>query len=179
MKSWLIIAVALLGACVASGQMDLTLLTSQKTYKAGEPVLLTWKLQNSSRQPWIVFSHTATPGGDHYDTLTLEIEGPGGKRRMVLMDQRTASKQVACQLESGSSLENTLDLVRWTGSYSYPLTPGAYSISARYEMTKDHGASIRMAEVQSCAGGQPVRGAKASAWTGSAAAPKISFSITP
>lgn len=161
------------GSCTAKGQMELSLTPSQTTFHGREPVRITWKLRNTTNQPWIIFSHTEASSGNQFDQLTLEVQGPSGKRSIHMVDRRAASRYVACELAGGGHLEHTFDLAAWAG----PLQPGKYKIMVSYKLSESLVRLLTGRSFPSC-GASKSTVSGISLWTETLSSESILFSIT-
>ena len=127
----ILIASVFMTSC-ANGQMKFSVKTDKQTYRSGEPIQLTWKLHNGTDHTWVVLDYYLA-GRQHFDQITLYVDGPLGRGTLPLSGLRTASRVVACRLRPGDTLENTVSLLDWAKLNYYQMPPGTYHISATFE----------------------------------------------
>jgi hypothetical protein len=75
----------------ASAQMQFSLASDKPVYTVGEPIKLSWKLFNGTKQDWVVFK--ATVGvRQNFLQIVFRIEAPGDRYNLSLQGDLKAAK---------------------------------------------------------------------------------------
>lgn len=95
-------------------------------------------LRNVGAEPLTVLSHVVADGF-HFDWYRLTLRDADGSARVLsLYDDRDESEVVTSRLAPGESLQHKVDLQAWARravNGAAPLAPGAYRMSAEYEVS--------------------------------------------
>jgi hypothetical protein len=130
-RSVLIAVVAAFALMGANTGMTFSLSTQEKEYRAGAPIPFTWKLTNGTDRTWLVYRELIPAG---YDQISLQIEGPSGKRTLRLGNVEVAASIVsACWLPPGRTLEGRFELSTTAELFHYPMPPGLYRITGTFD----------------------------------------------
>jgi len=115
--------------------MRLSLRLEKKQYRSGEPILLTWILENGGPRPLSVIAYEQAGGGKQYSGLTLEVSVGGGLARQAPTSFPTGAVQpVWKQIPSGETLEQELELDRSLALMVPKPGPGKYHLTAEYSL---------------------------------------------
>lgn len=115
--------------------MRLSLRLPKKQYRAGEPILLTWTLENASPRPLAVVAYEESGGGREYSGLSLQVSVGGGAARPAPTSfPSSAVRPVWSQLASGETLDQELDLSRSLALMVPKPGPGNYHLAAEYTL---------------------------------------------
>jgi hypothetical protein len=146
----------------ADAEMRLSLSLEKKQYRSGEPILLTWTLQNVGPRPLSVIAWEQAGGGKQFSGLSLQVSIGGGPARPAPTSFPTSAVQpVWKQIASGETLEQQLQLDRSLVLMAPKPGPGKYHLAAQYSL-----------QATTSPEGDP-------AWNGRTAPATIDFEILP
>ena len=142
--------------------MRLTLSLPKKQYRSGEPILLTWTLENVGPRPLSVIAYELAGGGRQFSCLSLQVSVAGGAARPApTAFPSSAVRPVWKQLASGETLDQDLELDRSLALMAPKTAPGKYLLTAQYSL-----------QATTSPAGDP-------AWNGRTAAATVEFEILP
>jgi hypothetical protein len=128
-------ALAARGLAAANFEMRLSLSLPKKQYRAGEPILLTWTLENVGPRPLSVVAYEQTGSGRQYSDLSLQVSIDGGPARPAPTSFPTSAvRPVWKQLASLETLDQDLELDRSLALMVPKAGPGKYHLTARYSL---------------------------------------------
>jgi hypothetical protein len=115
--------------------MRLSLSLPKKQYKPGEPILLTWTLENVGPRPLSVIAYEQTGSGRQYSGLSLQVSIDGGPDRQAPTSFPTSAvRRVWTQIPSLETLDQDLELDRSLALMDPKPGPGKYRVTARYSL---------------------------------------------
>jgi hypothetical protein len=94
-------------------------------------------LRNDGAAPATIATHITGGALASIDWLTLELEGPGGRRVLRFIDERDESVIVTAALAPGATTTVRADLVRWAIDDGRPLEPGHYNANLTCDASKE------------------------------------------
>jgi hypothetical protein len=142
--------------------MRLSLSLAKKQYRSGEPILLTWTLENVGPRPLSVIAYEQAGGGRQFSGLSLQVSIGGGPARPAPTSfPASAVQPVWKQLASGETLDQDFELDRSLGLMVPRPGPGHYRLSAQYSL-----------QATTSPAGDP-------AWNGRTAPATVEFEIAP
>lgn len=142
--------------------MRLSLSLEKKQYRSGEPILLTWTLQNMGPRPLSVIAYEQAGGGKQFSGLSLHVSISGGPARPAPTSFPTSAvRPVWKQLASGETLDQDLELDRSLALMVPKPVPGKYHLTAQYSL-----------QATTSPAGDP-------AWNGQTAPAAVEFEIVP
>jgi len=128
-------ALAAHGLQAADAEMRLTLKLAKKQYRSGEPILLTWTLENVGPRPLSVIAYELAGGGRQFSGLALQVSVGGGTARPApTAFPSSAVRPVWKQLASGETIDQDLELDRSLALMVPRPGPGKYHLTAQYSL---------------------------------------------
>lgn len=111
----------------------------------GSKLLVT--LTNRSERRLTIARRVHSGAGPHVDWLTVELDGPGGRRALRFSGDRTRSDRVLEAVAPGSSFTESVDLVSWAirAGNGDPLQPGSYAVRATWDAKRERAAFMASA----------------------------------
>jgi hypothetical protein len=94
---------------------------------------------NTSAAKVAIARHVIGARLPNYDWLTVELDGPGGKRTLGFVQARDESGVITVEVAPGATHVETIDLVQWSveGPAGAPLAPGTYQLRAAWDTSKE------------------------------------------
>jgi hypothetical protein len=150
------------GLLAAGAEIQLSLSLEKKQYRSGEPILLTWTLENLGPRPMSVIAYEDAGGGRQYSCLSLHVSiGGGPALEAPTAFPSTAVRPVWKQIPSREALEQDLELDRSLALMVPKPGPGKYHLTAQYSL-----------EATTSPAGDP-------AWNGHTTPATLDFEILP
>jgi hypothetical protein len=125
-------------ALARAPQVDFALEDVRSGYRAGDPIMLVWRMTNRTKRPIDVRDATVTPGQSHFDAIVIKVarlDGGGSpvERTIYLTGMATAAQKSIRRLKPGESIVHRFDLAAFGPINGMRFEAGRYRLKAIFD----------------------------------------------
>jgi hypothetical protein len=119
----------------AAEDLRLILVPTSKSFPLGDPIRITWLLENRSKNVLSVVAYREAGSTPQFDELSLSVSRNNGPWQTVSFSApRAATRIVWRDLDPGATLFQQFDLAAAMGASGIKVEPGAYRLKGEYTL---------------------------------------------
>lgn len=119
----------------AAEDLHLMLVPTGKSFHLGDPIRITWLLENRSKNVLSVVAYRKAGSMPHFDELSLSVSRNNGAWQPVSLSAPRSGAQIVWRdLDPGTTLFQQFDLAAAMSASGIKIEPGAYRLKGEYKL---------------------------------------------